>query len=299
MDWLIEPFTLGFQQRALVAGLLAMGMAAMVGSWVVLRGLTFMGDALAHGVLPGVAMGVLLGFDPILGALLSAVLMAAGIGVVHRRARLTEDTAIGLLFVGMLALGVVLISRTSSYSGGLTEILFGDILAASTGDLIMLGGGVLVAVILSLALYRPFLVLCFNERKAALLGMNPQVAHFAMLALVTMAVVTSFRTVGSLLVFGLMVAPPATASLLVRRVPQMITTPEASPSPSPSWPRNPPSSRACSSAVRSATVAARQCWASSSSWNTPMVISVLPTSTASSTATPPSPGRRPAPAPNG
>ena len=142
----------------------------------------------------------------------------------HRRARLTEDTAIGLLFVGMLALGVVLISRTSSYSGGLTEILFGDILAASTGDLIMLGGGVLVAVILSLALYRPFLVLCFNERKAALLGMNPQVAHFAMLALVTMAVVTSFRTVGSLLVFGLMVAPPATASLLVRRVPQMITT---------------------------------------------------------------------------
>jgi ABC-type Mn2+/Zn2+ transport system permease subunit len=125
--WLIEPFTLGFQQRALVAGLLAMGMAAMVGSWVVLRGLTFMGDALAHGVLPGVAMGVLLGFDPVLGALLSAVFMAAGIGVVHRRARLTEDTAIGLLFVGMLAMGVVLISRTSSYSGGLTEILFGDI----------------------------------------------------------------------------------------------------------------------------------------------------------------------------
>ena len=79
MDWLIEPFTLGFQQRALVAGLLAMGMAAMVGSWVVLRGLTFMGDALAHGVLPGVAMGVLLGFDPILGALLSAVLMAADV----------------------------------------------------------------------------------------------------------------------------------------------------------------------------------------------------------------------------
>jgi ABC-type Mn2+/Zn2+ transport system permease subunit len=222
--WLIEPFTLGFQQRALVAGLLAMGMAAMVGSWVVLRGLTFMGDALAHGVLPGVAMGVLLGFDPVLGALLSAVFMAAGIGVVHRRARLTEDTAIGLLFVGMLAMGVVLISRTSSYSGGLTEILFGDILAASTGDLIMLGAGVLLAVILSIALYRPFLVLCFNERKAALLGMNPQLAHFAMLALVTMAVVTSFRTVGSLLVFGLMVAPPATASLLVRRVPQMMMT---------------------------------------------------------------------------
>ena len=224
MDWLFEPFALGFQQRALAAGLLAMGMAAIVGCWVVLRGLAFMGDALAHGVLPGVAMGVLLGFDPMLGALLSAVLMAVGIGVVHRRARLTEDTAIGLLFVGMLALGVVLISRTGSYSGGLTAILFGDILAASTADLLLLGAGALLAVILSVALYRPFLVLCFNERKSELLGMNPRLAHFAMLALVTMAVVTSFRTVGSLLVFGLMVAPPATASLLVRRVPRMMTT---------------------------------------------------------------------------
>ncbi|MGH8924129.1 MAG: zinc ABC transporter permease AztB [Acidimicrobiia bacterium] len=223
MDWLIDPFSLGFQQRALVAGLLAMGMAAMVGCWVVLRGLTFMGDALAHGVLPGVAIGVLLGFDPVLGGLISALGMAAGIGLVHRRARLTEDTAIGLMFVGMLALGVVLISRTSSYSGSLTAILFGDILAASGVDLILLGAGAVVALALSVVLYRPFLVLCFNERKSELLGMNPRLAHFAMLALVTMAVVTSFRTVGSLLVFGLMVAPPATATLLVRRVPRMMT----------------------------------------------------------------------------
>ncbi|HJQ94621.1 MAG TPA: zinc ABC transporter permease AztB [Acidimicrobiia bacterium] len=223
MDWLIEPFSLGFQQRALIAGLLAMGMAAMVGCWVVLRGLTFMGDALAHGVLPGVAVGLLLGFDPVLGALLSALVMAAGIGLVHRRASLTEDTAIGLMFVGMLGLGVVLISRTSSFSGSLTAILFGEILSASRNDLVLLGAGATVALALSIVLYRPFLVLCFNERKSELLGMNPQLAHFAMLALVTMAVVTSFRTVGSLLVFGLMVAPPATASLLVRKVPRMIT----------------------------------------------------------------------------
>ncbi|MGH9894013.1 MAG: metal ABC transporter permease, partial [bacterium] len=182
MDWLIDPFSLGFQQRALVAGLLAMGMAAMVGCWVVLRGLTFMGDALAHGVLPGVAIGVLLGFDPVLGGLISALGMAAGIGLVHRRARLTEDTAIGLMFVGMLALGVVLISRTSSYSGSLTAILFGDILAASGVDLILLGAGAVVALALSVVLYRPFLVLCFNERKSELLGMNPRLAHFAMLA---------------------------------------------------------------------------------------------------------------------
>jgi ABC-type Mn2+/Zn2+ transport system permease subunit len=222
MDWLTEPFALGFQQRALAAGLLAVGMAALVGTWVVLRGLTFMGDALAHGVLPGVAIGVLLGLDPILGATASALAMVVGINLIHRRAHLTEDTAIGLMFVGMLALGVVLISRTDSYAGSLTEILFGDLLAASSGDLVVLGSGAVVAAGLTAMFYRPFLALCFNERKSRLLGLNPRVAHFAMLALVTMAVVTSFRTVGSLLVFGLMVGPPATAALLMRKVPAMM-----------------------------------------------------------------------------
>jgi ABC-type Mn2+/Zn2+ transport system permease subunit len=183
-----------------------------------------MGDALAHGVLPGVALGVLAGFDLTVGAVVSAIVMVAGINVVHRRARLTEDTAIGLLFVGMLAVGVVLISRTSSYTGSLTGILFGDILAVSRSDLAVLGAGAVLAVAMSVALYRPFLALSFNEQKAEVLGMLPKVAHFAMLALVTMVVVTSFRTVGSLLVFGLMVAPPATAALMGRRVPAMMLT---------------------------------------------------------------------------
>ena len=224
VDWITDPFALGFQQRALVAGLMAAGMAAIVGTWVVLRGLTFMGDALAHGVLPGVALGLLFGFNPVIGAIASALAMAAGINLIHRRAQLTEDTAIGLMFVGMLALGVVLISRGGSYSGSLTGILFGDLLATSGSDLALLGAGVGAAVAVTLVFYRPFLALCFSEQKAELLGMNPRVAHFAMLALVTMAVVTSFRTVGSLLIFGMMVAPPATAALLVRRVRAMMAT---------------------------------------------------------------------------
>lgn len=222
MDWLTEPFALGFQQRALVAGVLAVVVSSVVGTWVVLRGLAFIGDALAHGVLPGVAIAVLVGFDLILGAVVSSVAMVAGINLVHRRARLTEDTAIGLLFVGMLALGVVLISRTSSYTGSLTGILFGDILGVSGSDLVILGAGALLALVLSAILYRPFLALCFNERKAELLGMMPKLAHAAMLSLVTVAVVTSFRTVGSLLVFGLMIAPPATAALVARRVPTVM-----------------------------------------------------------------------------
>jgi ABC-type Mn2+/Zn2+ transport system permease subunit len=222
MDWITEPFVLGFQQRALTAGILAVVVSSVVGTWVVLRGLAFIGDALAHGVLPGVAIGVLFGFDLILGAIVSSVAMVAGINLVHRRARLTEDTAIGLLFVGMLALGVVLISRTASYTGSLTGILFGDILGVSGTDLLILGAGAALALVLSAVLYRPFLALCFNEKKAELLGMMPKLAHAAMLSLVTIAVVTSFRTVGSLLVFGLMIAPPATAALFARRVPTVM-----------------------------------------------------------------------------
>jgi ABC-type Mn2+/Zn2+ transport system permease subunit len=224
VDWLTDAFALGFQQRALTAGLLAVAASAVVGTWVVLRGMTFIGDALAHGVLPGVAIGVLAGFDLMLGAALSAVLMVAGINVVHRHARLTEDTAIGLLFVGMLGLGVVLISRTSSYTGSLTGILFGDILAVSGFDLAVLGLSGVIAIALSIVLYRPFLALAFNEQKAEVLGMMPRVAHGALLALVTMVVVTSFRTVGSLLVFGLMIGPPATAALVARRVPTLMLT---------------------------------------------------------------------------
>jgi ABC-type Mn2+/Zn2+ transport system permease subunit len=222
VDWLLEPFTLGFMQGALVAGLLAAVTASLVGTWMVLRGLSFLGDALAHGVLPGIALGVLAGFDLTLGAVISAVIMVVGINLVHRFSRLSEDTAIGLLFVGMLALGVVIISRTASYTGSLTGILFGDALGTTGTDLLILGVGAVISAALSVILYRSFLALAFNEQKARLLGLQPRLAHLAMLTLVTMAVVTSFRTVGTLLVFGLLIAPPATAALVARRVPMMM-----------------------------------------------------------------------------
>lgn len=223
MDWLVEPFSHLFMQRALLAGLLAAVATALVGTWVVLRGLTFMGDALAHGVLPGIALGVLLGFDLTLGAAASALVMILGINVVHRHARLHEDAGIGLLFVGMLALGVAIISRTASYAGGLTEILFGNPLAATRRDLFVLAGALATVVVATALFYRPFLVLSFNADKAEMLGLHPRASHVIMLALVTLAVVTSFQTVGSLLVFGLLVAPPASASLVARRVPVVMT----------------------------------------------------------------------------
>jgi ABC-type Mn2+/Zn2+ transport system permease subunit len=222
MDWLTAPLSEPFMQRALLGGILSALTTSVVGTWVVMRGLSFMGDALAHGVIPGIALAVVVGFDVMLGAALSALVMIGGINLVHRRSRLSEDAGIGLLFVGMLALGVIIISRAGSYAGSLSGILFGDALSVTTSDLVLIAAGTVVALAASVAFYRPFLALAFNEQKAEVLGLRPSLANAVLLTLITLAVVTSFRTVGSLLVFGLLVAPPATAALVSRRVPVMM-----------------------------------------------------------------------------
>jgi ABC-type Mn2+/Zn2+ transport system permease subunit len=222
VDWLFDPFQLGFQQRALVAGALAAVALALVGTWVVIRGMSFLGDALVHGVVPGIAVAILFDFSVLVGAIAAAGLMLAGINLVHRQTTFSEDTSIGLLFVGMLGLGVLLISRTDSYTGSLTAVLFGDALGVTTTDIVMLSTLLAMTLLATIALYRPFLALSFNEQKARLLGMRPRLAHIALLALITLAIVGSFQTVGTLLVFGLLVGPPATAALLVRRVPAMM-----------------------------------------------------------------------------
>lgn len=224
MDWLTEPFSFDFMQRALAGGVLAVLTTSVVGTWVILRGLAFMGDALAHGVLPGIAVAILLGIHPMIGAAAAAVVMVGAISLVHRTTRLSEDTAIGLLFVGMLALGVILISRSGSFAVDLVAILFGDVLGTSWGDLIVQGVAAAVALGGVVLFYRPLLALSFNEEKAATLGLRPRLAHLVMMGLVTLAVVASFPTVGALLVFGLLIAPPATAVLVARRVPTVMLT---------------------------------------------------------------------------
>jgi manganese/iron transport system permease protein len=222
MEWLTAPFEMAFQQRAFVGGSLAAIALALVGTWVVIRGMAFLGDALVHGVIPGIALAVLLDFNVLIGAAVAAAVMVAGINLVHRQTTFSEDTGIGLLFVGMLGLGVILISRSASYSSELAEILFGDALGVTTGDIVMLGVVLAITLLVSVLLYRPFLVLSFNEQKAQLLGLRPRLAHAALLALITLAIIGSFQTVGTLLVFGLLVGPPATAALVVRRVPVMM-----------------------------------------------------------------------------
>ena len=150
MEWLTLPFELGFQRRALLGGLIAAVMCSVVGTWLVLRGMSFFGDAFVHGVMPGIATAVLLGGNVYLGAAVAAVVMLAGISLVHRATSLKEDTAIGLLFVGMMALGVVIISKSDSYTGSLTSILFGDVLGVSVDGIVT--QAVIAVVVIALAL---------------------------------------------------------------------------------------------------------------------------------------------------
>jgi zinc/manganese transport system permease protein len=219
IEFFTDAFASQITQRALLGGLVAATITALVGTWVVVRGLAFFGDALAHGVLPGIALAAIWGVDLTLGAIASALVMVLGVNVVHRTRRLSDDTGIGLLFVGMLALGVVIISSSDTYAGDLTGFLFGDVLGVRRGD-IVLGLVVLAVTLVGLVLgHRAFLALALDADKAAALGLRPALAHVAMLVLLTLAVVASFQVVGTLLVFGFLVAPPATAVLLVRRLP--------------------------------------------------------------------------------
>ena len=218
MAWLLDPFDPEFMQRALLAGMLAVVASSVVGTWVVLRGLSFLGDALAHGVIPGMALAVLWGFNLTLGALLSAAVMVGGVSLVNRRARLGDDTGIGLLFVGMLAAGVIIISKSRSFTTDVQSLLFGDVLGVTWGDVRLQAAAAAVVVVVSVLGYRSFLALSFNEDKAASLGLRPRAAHLVLLGLIAVAIVSSFQAVGTLLVFGLLVGPPATAALVVRRV---------------------------------------------------------------------------------
>lgn len=219
MDLVTEAFAPAFMQRALLGGLVAVVATSLVGTWVVLRGLAFLGDALAHGVIPGIALAVLWGFSPIVGALGAALVMSGLVTLVSSRSTVREDTGIGLLFVGMLSLGVIIVSRAQSFTNEVTSLLFGDVLGVTAADIRGQAAATAIVVVVTVAFYRPFLALTFNRDKAVTLGMRPALAQAVLLAILAVSIVASFQAIGTLLVFGLLVGPPATATLLVRRVP--------------------------------------------------------------------------------
>lgn len=189
---------------------------------MVLRGLAFVGDALAHGVLPGIATAMLFGVSGIVGAAIGAAVMMGGVSVVSRRFRLSGDTAIGLLFVGMLALGVMITSRSASFVGDLANILFGELLGITTTDLAWQFIALLVVGAIAFVSRRPFLLLTVDDGLARTSGFSARLFHNVMLAMVALTVIASFQTVGTLLVLGMLIAPAATGSLFARRIESMM-----------------------------------------------------------------------------
>lgn len=217
--FLLDPFSLTFLQRALLAGVFAGISCGVVGTWVVLRRVAFFGEALSHGIVPGVAIAILVGFSPVLGAAASAAVMVIGVSGASRLRRVGEETAVGLLLVGMLGLGILIISRSGSFAVDVTALLFGSVLGVRNEDVGVAALAAVVTVLVTLVGYRAFLTFTADERVAALAGFSPSRTRTLLLAVVAMAVVASFRTVGALLVVALLVAPAATAVQFTRRIP--------------------------------------------------------------------------------
>jgi ABC-type Mn2+/Zn2+ transport system permease subunit len=223
MEFFITPFSSNhFMLYALLAGFLVSTACAVIGTFVVLRGLAFIGDALAHGVLPGIAIAILLNIPGILGASVGALVMIAGISLITQRSRLTSDTAIGLLFVGMLALGVVIVSRSASFSGDLVRVLFGEILGVTSQSILIQLVATLFVSVTTLICARPFLMLSFNPEQAQVAGFSARIYHNIMLVLIAITIIVSFQTVGTLLVFGMLLAPASASALFARRIEGMM-----------------------------------------------------------------------------
>lgn len=226
LDFIIQPLGYAFMVRGLIAALLTGIVCATVGSYVVLRGMAFFGDALAHAMLPGIAIGYLVSGgarEPVFWwALLTAVLSSVGIGWISRSAQVREDTAIGIVFAGMFALGIALISTVRNYTTDLTHFLFGNVLGVGPRDLLLIGafGGVILLLIF--LFYKEFLVLSFDPLLAATLRLPARSLEYLLLILIALTIVVSLQTVGVALMVAMLVTPAATAYLVTRRLPIMM-----------------------------------------------------------------------------
>ena len=223
---IVDPMNYPFMVRGLLAVVMVGIVCATVGTYVILRGMAFFGDALAHAILPGVAVGYLVSGGargPVFWwGLGTAILTAIGIGAIGKGAQIKEDTAIGIIFSGMFALGIALISSARSYAVDLAHFMFGDVLGVSQADLwltAILGGVVLLTI---LALYKEFLVLSFDPVLAATLRLPSLLLHYSLLVLIALTIVVSLQTVGMALMVSMLVTPAATAYLLTRRLPTMM-----------------------------------------------------------------------------
>lgn len=222
IDWLTEPFALVFMQKALLASIIVGVVCAVLGCYVVLRSMAFLGDALAHAILPGVAVAYLVGANLLAGALVAGLIVAVGISYVTRAGTIREDTAIGIFFAGALALGVVLISTMRTYAVDLTHVLFGNVLGVTTVDLWTAGAIALVVLVAVLLLYKRLLIVSFDPVLGQTLGLHTHALRTILFLMLAATIVVSLRVVGVALVTAMLVTPPASAYLLTRRLPAMM-----------------------------------------------------------------------------
>jgi manganese/iron transport system permease protein len=225
-SWIVQPLTYGFMQRGLVASILVGTVCAVIGAFIVLRGMAFFGDALSHTILPGVAVGYLVtgGARGSLfwWALGTAIVSALGIGAISKKSQLREDTSIGIVFAGMFALGIALISTVRSYAVDLSHFLFGDVLGVSSQSLITIlifGSVVLITI---WAFYKQLLVISFDPLLAATLRLPVKFLNSLLLILIAITVAVSMQIVGVALMVAMLVTPAATAFLLTKRLPRMM-----------------------------------------------------------------------------
>jgi len=211
-----------FFQHALIATVLIGALCGVVGTYVVLRGFAFIGDALAHASFPGVAVAYLLGTNILGGALVAGFVTSALIGFLARHRRVSNDTAIGVLFAGAFALGVMIISRLRSYRKDLASLLFGNILGVSRTDLLIIAGIGLFVILMVLVFYQELLVNAFDPTYAASLGYRTGLLDMLTLGLLTLTIVVGLQAVGNVLVVAVVVTPSAAARLLTDRVPTMM-----------------------------------------------------------------------------
>ncbi|MCJ7733008.1 MAG: metal ABC transporter permease [Anaerolineales bacterium] len=226
IDLLLTPLNYSFMVRGLTAAVLTGIVSAVIGVYVVVRGMAFFGDALAHSILPGVAVGYLVtggAKEPLFWwGTGTAVLVSLAIGAISKGARIKQDTAIGIIFAGMFALGIAIISTVKSYTVDLTHFLFGDVLGVSGNQLIMIAVFSGLILLLVFAFYKEFLVITFDPTLATTLRIPTQAFEYLQLVLIALAIAVSFQAVGVALMVAMLVTPAAAAYLLTKRLAVMM-----------------------------------------------------------------------------
>lgn len=221
MEFIADLFEYSFLQRSLITAIWVGLISGLIGSFIIMRGMALMGDAISHAILPGIAISYMLGINYFYGAVLFGILATVGIGAISQHSRIKHDSSIGIVFTAFFALGVILVSKTPTATD-LTQILFGNVLSVLPSDMwLTIGIGIVILLVIIL-FYKELLISTFDETMAQVYGLKTKLIHYVIMILLTMATVASLQTVGVVLVVAMLITPAATAYLLTNRFSTML-----------------------------------------------------------------------------